>query len=125
MPHDGAHATLHEPANIEAQRTGHKPEASAFPKRALWPGPLERKVRRREHGPQVPRAIAGVRAPRPATAAQRRPSHGRRAKAVERRRTEQGTDRATYRRRRMPPAEAHAPLHEPANDKAQRTGHIE
>ena len=62
-----------EPPNVEAQRTGHKPATIAFPKRARWPGPLQRQVRRRDHGPQAPRAIDGVRARWPATAGQRRP----------------------------------------------------
>ena len=73
MPRAGADAPLPEPANIEAQRTGHKPATIAFPKRALWPGPLQREVRRRDHGPQAPHAIADGRAQRLPTAGQRRP----------------------------------------------------
>ena len=73
MPRAEAHAPLAEPANDEAQRTGHIPATIAFPKRALWPGPLQRQVRRRDHGPQAPHALADVRARRPATAGQRRP----------------------------------------------------
>ena len=57
-----ADAPLPEPANAEAQRTGHKPATIAFPKPALWPGPLQRQVRRRADGPQAPHAIDDVRA---------------------------------------------------------------
>ena len=113
---------MDEPANDEAQRTGHKPATIAFPKRALWPGPLQRKVRRRDHGPQAPHAIDDGRAQWPATTAQWPPRHDGRSPTGHRRRPQHGTDRCGYRRRRMPRAPAHAPLPEPANDKAQRTG---
>ena len=108
MPRAGADAPLPEPANDEAQRTGHKPATIAFPKRALWPGPLQRKVRRRDHGPQAPHAIDDGAAQWPATTAQRPPRHDGRSPTGHRRRPQHGTDRCGYRRRRMPRAPAHA-----------------
>ena len=83
---------------------------SRSPKRALWPGPLQRQVRRR--GQRAASPPRHRRRARPAAcddgAAATAPR--RRSPTGHRRRPQQGTDRARYRRRRMPRAGAHARL---------------